>query len=318
MEAIITIVGFLGAGKTTLLRRLISDYSLHQWSPFVILNDYENANLDAQQLTTDIDPSSIKAMSGSCICCSAILELRDFVNRIPERNKGITLIEANGTSDAIELMGFLGVGIDDRFMPPVQVSVIDVKNWQLRGKHNELEASQVQVSSLMILTHLDEVSKERLTEVKSSLRTLNSSAEIITMSEVNVENLPQLQPSKNNPNKIIHQKAHWASSSCDLPRLPDPHTIKDICDAIPISILRVKGVTQLANEEHFTYFERIPSGEVNLKIYNGTPTTGTKLLTIGQGSSPTLLKEIVTEALLKAKLRIHKRSLSTGHKNTSN
>ena len=159
MEAIITIVGFLGAGKTTLLKHLINSFTEKGWSPFLILNDYENANMDAQQFTKQVELKSIKALSGSCICCSGIVELRNIVNRIPQRNKGITLIEANGTSDACSLMEFLGVGINERFLPPIQISVIDVKNWQKRGEHNELELNQILVSSLFVLTHVDKISK---------------------------------------------------------------------------------------------------------------------------------------------------------------
>ena len=63
-------------------------------------------------------------------------------------------------------MGFLGVGLHPRFEPPVQISVVDAKNWQRRARglsdvlgtdHNELEANQVQVSSLVVLTHLERV-----------------------------------------------------------------------------------------------------------------------------------------------------------------
>ena len=133
MESLITIVGFLGAGKTTLLKFLIDRFSEQGWNPFLILNDYENANMDAQQFSKQMGLNSIKALSGSCICCSGIVELRNIVNRIPERKNGITLIEANGTSDACSLMEFLGVGINDRFLPPIQISVVDVKNWQQRG-----------------------------------------------------------------------------------------------------------------------------------------------------------------------------------------
>ena len=80
MEPIIAIVGFLGAGKTTLLRHLSESFINVGWSPYVILNDYENAMLDAQQLSEKIDSRLIKALNGSCICCSGIAELRNFVN----------------------------------------------------------------------------------------------------------------------------------------------------------------------------------------------------------------------------------------------
>ena len=92
MESIITIVGFLGAGKTTLLKHLVTKSIEQGWNPFVILNDYENANLDVQQFLEQIDANSLRALSGSCICCSGIGELRNFVNDIPERETGITSI----------------------------------------------------------------------------------------------------------------------------------------------------------------------------------------------------------------------------------
>jgi G3E family GTPase len=67
MEAIITIVGFLGSGKTTLLKKLIHNYVDQNWNPYVILNDYENAGLDAQQFLDQIDVKQLKALSGSLL-----------------------------------------------------------------------------------------------------------------------------------------------------------------------------------------------------------------------------------------------------------
>jgi hypothetical protein len=89
-------------------------YSNKGW-PFVILNDAVNATIDAQQKTNKIGLNRIKALSGSCIGCSA--------------------------SDACSFMEFLGVGLHNRFLPPIQISVVDVKSWQQRGEHNELEAN---------------------------------------------------------------------------------------------------------------------------------------------------------------------------------
>ena len=198
MEAIITVVGFLGAGKTTLLKHMMTSYIAKGWNPFIILNDYENANLDVQQFVDQMEEKWVRALSGSCICCSGITELREFVNSIPERANGITLIEANGTSDACSLMGFLGVGLNDRFLPPIQVSVVDVKNWQQRGEHNELEANQIQVSSLIVLTHVENASADRQAFVVRDIQRLNPLAEVINMDEIDVSLLPKLSPSKNN------------------------------------------------------------------------------------------------------------------------
>lgn len=299
MEAIITIVGFLGAGKTTLLKHLTDRYLNKGWSPFIILNDYENAHIDAIQFTDKIAEKWIQPLTGNCICCSGIHELRNYVNLIPERSNGITLIEANGTSDACTLMEFLGVGLNERFLPPVQVSVVDVKNWQKRGENNELELNQIQVSSLIVLTHKEKVSEHRIEMVFLSLKKINPFAKIITMEELDISVLPNLFPSKNRAQKLEHQKAHWASCSMDLPVLPHEKCIHDICNALPKSILRVKGCAKIAKATAYTYFERTPDGEVFIRPFNGIPTTGSKLLTIGPSSEPALLKEIIKRSIQK-------------------
>ena len=293
MEAIITVVGFLGSGKTTLLRHLINNYASKGYTPFVVLNDYENANLDAQQFLDQLDSNQVRALSGSCICCSGINELREFINRIPQRTKGITLIEANGTSDACSLMSFLGVGLNERFLPPIQISVVDVKNWQTRDENNDLEVNQIQVSSLIVLTHIENVSEERKNFVIKELNKFNPTAEILIMNEIDVTLLPKLLPSKNKFQKFDHLKAHWSSCSIDLPNLPHTSYIYDICNALPKTILRVKGCTQIGDKKEFVYFERTPNGKVSIRPFNGIPITGSKLLTIGPGSEPSLLEKVI-------------------------
>ena len=297
MEAIITVVGFLGAGKTTLLKHLTKSYIEGGWNPFVILNDYENANLDAQQFLDQMGTKEIMALNGSCICCSGINELRSYINIIPERQNGITLIEANGTSDACSLMGFLGVGIHERFLPPVQVSVVDVQNWQLRGEHNELEKNQIQVSSLIVLTHLEQVTEERKSTVLADLQEVNPMAKVMTMDEIDLELLPNLDPSENKAAKLYHLKAHWSSCSIDLPRLPHQEAIYSICEELPKSILRIKGCTQIGKDDEYTFFQRTPDGTVNVRAFYGEPITGSKLLTVGPGSEPSALRTAIDNSL---------------------
>lgn len=297
MEAIITVVGFLGAGKTTLLKFLINSFIAKGWDPFVILNDYENASIDAQQLTQKLSLKSIKPLTGSCICCSGIVELRNTVNRIAARKNGITLIEANGTSDACSLMEFLGVGLQDRFLPPIQISVVDVKNWQKRGEYNALESNQIQVSSLLVLTHLDEVTEDRQATVVKEIKALNPMAKILTMATLDVTLLPELLPSTNLAKKLDHQKAHWSSCSIDLPVLWNVHCIHEICAQLPSSIVRIKGCAKIVGESNYTYFERKPDGEIFVRPFNGIPITGTKLLTIGPGSAPNVLEKAIKRSL---------------------
>ncbi|NJB37579.1 GTP-binding protein [Croceivirga sp. JEA036] len=297
MEAIITIVGFLGAGKTTLLKQLTNSYLSANWQPFIVLNDYQNAFLDAQHFIQELPVGQVKALSGSCICCSGIQELREYVNRIPERKNGVTLIEANGTSDSYSLMSFLGVGLKERFLPPIQIAVVDVSNWQKRGEHNSLEASQIQVSSSIVLTHYNNATNKRLNSVKDGILRLNPNTKIVLLEHVTHQLIPILLPNNNKPKPWEHLKSHWASSAIDLPRFPNENYLYSICDAIPRSILRIKGCTQLGTNTKFTFFERKPNNEVIIRPFNGEPITGPKILTIGPGSSPELLNNIIKEVL---------------------
>lgn len=297
MESILVIVGFLGAGKTTLLKRIVQDYLSQKWDPFIILNDYENASVDAQSFLELINQDQINALSGSCICCSGINELRDQVNRIPKRENGITLIEANGTTDATSLMGFLGVGMESHFKPPVQAAVVDVRNWQKRGHHNELEANQVQVASIIVLNYADQVDIQRVVEVEQDLRAINSQATLVHWDKFNLSDFSNLSPNTNETKKMDHHKAHWSSCSVNLPDPISSEILSRIIDEVPGEILRVKGCTRVDDQENYTHFERTPSGEVFTRPYNGIPITGPKLLTIGPGSDPKILEKIIADKI---------------------
>lgn len=299
MEPIIVIVGFLGAGKTTLLKKLAGSYLSTNKQPFILLNDYENANLDSQQFLDLLDPKQISALSGSCICCSGIVELRDTVNSIPPREEGVTLIEANGTTDAYTLMEFLAVGIKDHFLPPTQVTVVDARNWQQREAYNELERNQVESASLIVLNHVDQISEASLSELKAGIGALNPFAKVVSWNDLDESALLKLSPVKASHSKMDHPKSHWSSCSIDLPDPLPSSALEVILESIPQGILRVKGCTRLDADEKYTQFERIPSGETSTRPFHGKLVAGAKLLTVGPGSDPERLREIVSEAMEK-------------------
>lgn len=295
MQGIIVIVGFLGAGKTTFLKKMVSEYLNSKLDPFVILNDYQNANIDARQFLDLLEPNQVNALHGSCICCSGVNELRKQVNSIPKKDNSVVLIEANGTTDACSLMGFLGVGLGDHFLPPIQVSIVDARNWQKRGYNNDLEASQIKVSSLVVLNYADSVDLERLRRVKTDINKLNPSAKIEEWKNIDSSFLSSLVPSKNEPEKIDHKKFHWSSCSVDLPDPFSSEKLKHVIESLPSSILRVKGCTRLDKDSYYSYFERIPTGETFIRPYTGNLATGPKLLTIGPGSEPGFLQSLLAD-----------------------
>ena len=293
MEPIIVIVGFLGAGKTTFLKKITQDLVAEGRDPFIILNDYENANLDSQQFLNFLGQNQIKPLSGSCICCSGITELRIMVNSIAQRSHGITLVEANGTTDACELLGFLAVGVNERYLPPVQISIVDARHWQKRGYHNGLEANQIQVSSLIVLNRIEDMDTSEIEAVKNKILQVNPSAEIILWNDFEICQLEGLERSVNQPEKLDHLQSHWSACSVDLPDPIQRQGILNILEELPSSILRVKGCTRIGDDTHYTYFERTPTGETFMRPYSGRLVSGPKLLVVGPGSEPHAMVKLV-------------------------
>ncbi|MEM7799590.1 MAG: GTP-binding protein, partial [Chloroflexota bacterium] len=72
-KPLLFITGFLGAGKTTLLRDLLEELRKHGRSADVILNDYENAEIDAATLPEHT--ASIAPIAASCACCGSLDDL---------------------------------------------------------------------------------------------------------------------------------------------------------------------------------------------------------------------------------------------------
>jgi G3E family GTPase len=167
MTPLVAIVGFLGSGKTTLLKTLLPLLRERGIRVHVVINDYQNAKVDAEQLLLLSD--EIKAISGDCVCCGSKDELLDELRKFEHGPSSVILVETNGTTDSEQLIELLSLEADlSRFSLPIQVSLIDAKRWQKRFWHNALEREQARTASHLIVSRIDEVTSKRLAEVESS------------------------------------------------------------------------------------------------------------------------------------------------------
>ena len=139
MTPIILFTGFLGAGKTTFIRDLIPALIASGHEPYVILNDYQNARVDAlalQQVVRRVIP-----ISGNCICCGSRDELFNSLETAPLNRQSVMLVEANGTADAIQLIQLISSDLRAvNYALPWQLSLIDSKRWQKRHFHNKFRS----------------------------------------------------------------------------------------------------------------------------------------------------------------------------------
>ncbi|MGC1480965.1 MAG: GTP-binding protein [Chthoniobacterales bacterium] len=123
----VLLVGFLGAGKTTFLREILPQLEERGLVPYVLINDYQNARVDASSLRHLTD--EVRAINGNCVCCDSIHELINDLLAIPETPDRVVLIEANGTTDPFSLIEHLTAHLElrQRFAPIIQVGFVDLR-----------------------------------------------------------------------------------------------------------------------------------------------------------------------------------------------
>jgi G3E family GTPase len=179
MMPLVLLAGFLGAGKTHFLSQLLPALGAHGVRPHVVLNDFRNARIDAARLAT-LD-ALVTPLEGDCVCCATLTELLDVLRAIPHDPRGAVLVEANGATEADELLGYLAL---DRQLahctPPLQVTVVDVPRWQKRWWHNGLEAAQLRTATHVVLNWEARCGAPRRAQVRQLVGAANPQAEVTT------------------------------------------------------------------------------------------------------------------------------------------
>lgn len=252
------ISGFLGAGKTTLLRELIPGLEAELINPVVILNDYQNAKVDASTLRGE--GRMVTPINGNCVCCDSLGELVSTMGELPDKPGQILLIEANGTSDPASLLQHLlfRPELRKRFYPILQVTCVHASRWQKRLWNNELERLQVRTASHLVMTHSDYVSEIRKQKVVDQIAELSPRAawtsgeglskellQIATASAPVFTSVPQATNTHHGNPHEHHELSHaFVAEQFDLPPYVSKARLLQWVADLPQEILRVKGVAR--------------------------------------------------------------------------
>jgi len=279
MTPLIIIVGFLGSGKTTYLKKLLPLLSNLGIEPHVIINDYENASIDAELLaglTKNIVP-----ISGSCVCCGSRDQLLDSLKEFTHTPARAVIIETNGTTDSDELIELLTMAPTlEQFSPPIQVSVIDGKRWQKRLWHNSLELEQAKTANHLFISRAEEIDAARLGKMETSLRKYalfqartepGQLAAIIGRLSADLAGISRRKELAEirNPTPIYrvvspqshsfghhhHSDRHFASFQINLPEGVQKASLLQFLGQLPDSVIRAKGIVRLtdSNNQYFVF-----------------------------------------------------------------
>lgn len=279
MTPLLLITGFLGAGKTTLLADLLPRLAAQGLAPHVILNDFQNALVDAARLR-DLTGLVIP-VSGSCVCCGSRDELLDALVGVPTEPGHLVLIEANGTADTEELLEMLGADPRARpFGPPRQVVVVDLQRWQRRHWNNEIERRQVRTATHVVYSRDAEVDADRRRAVAADLascnaRLVSTDAGGLALALRNWTATPAASDAPASPRAgtrtpADHARHHVAAWDCPLPVRVERDRLLAFLRDLPAEVVRAKGVAFLADNEA-VLFQRVEDAEGISLLQLGDP-----------------------------------------------
>ena len=207
--------GFLGAGKTTVLSHILNNREGKKVA--VIVNDMSEINIDSAIVQNDVSlnrsEEKLVEMSNGCICCTLREDLLEEVNKLAKEGRfDYLVIESTGISEPLpvaETFTFAdeeGVSLSDVADLDTMVTVVDAVNFikdydeakylqdtgESLGEEDErsvadLLVDQIEFADVILISKTDLVEKADIERLVAIIKTLNTSAKIVPISQGNVE-----------------------------------------------------------------------------------------------------------------------------------
>lgn len=297
MTPLIVFIGFLGAGKTTFLRGLLPHLTAAGLEPQVILNDYQNASVDA--FTLNESAKNIVPISGSCVCCGSRDEMFDALAAAQLTPQAVMLMEANGTADAAQLIDLLSCDLRSvRYTLPWQLAVVDARRWQRRDEHNELEARQIETATHLHLSHTEDHDRTRDDQVMTEVSEWNPHGVWVCLETFASEMIQLAATAHRLPPRVLRRIGepvhehhahehnathHFASMELPLPDGLERARLENFLHALPPEVIRAKGLVRLAGQENeFAVFDYLGTDRrITLRRYTAAPHVASLFLAIG-------------------------------------
>lgn len=207
--------GFLGAGKTTVLSHILNNREDKKVA--VIVNDMSEINIDSAIVQNEVSlnrsEEKLVEMSNGCICCTLREDLLQEVTKLAEEKRfDYLVIESTGISEPLpvaETFTFAdenGVSLSDVARLDTMVTVVDAVNFlkdyeeakflqetgESLGEEDErsvadLLVDQVEFADVILISKTDLATTSEIERLTAILKTLNTNASIVPISQGNVK-----------------------------------------------------------------------------------------------------------------------------------
>lgn len=207
--------GFLGAGKTTVLSHILNNREGKKVA--VIVNDMSEINIDSAIVQNEVSlnhsEEKLVEMSNGCICCTLREDLLEEVNKLAQEGRfDYLLIESTGISEPLpvaETFTFAdedGISLSDQATLDTMVTVVDAVNFlkdyeaakylqdtgESLGEEDQrsvadLLIDQVEFADVILISKTDLVTEHDIQRLTAILKTLNTNARVIPISQGQVD-----------------------------------------------------------------------------------------------------------------------------------
>lgn len=209
---VLLITGYLGSGKTTLLNRILTNEKGIRFA--VIVNDIGEVNIDASLIqkggVVSQQDDSLVALQNGCICCTLKMDLiQQLHDLVAQHAYDYIVIEASGICEPAPIAqticsyAQMVPAFAQDGLPAIDCICSVVDALRLRDefdggdalahyvpKEEDLAAlviEQIEFSNIVLLNKASEVSEEELARIKSIIRAIQPTAEIIETNYCNVD-----------------------------------------------------------------------------------------------------------------------------------
>jgi G3E family GTPase len=181
---VVLLTGFLGSGKTSLLNRMLRAPGFANTA--VIVNEFGEIGLDHVLIESATD--NVVLLEAGCLCCTiadslhetlADLNYRRVRGEVPPFER--VVVETTGLADPAPILNTL-LGhklVTDHYELELVVVTADALHIEGELEQHREAVKQVAVADRLVLTKCDAAPPERIESVRTRLRAINPSAELV-------------------------------------------------------------------------------------------------------------------------------------------